>query len=194
MGRRERHKRRTRQLLIDTAHELVNEHGYGDTTIQMIAETADVSPRTVFRYFRNKPALILAPTADVIDDLLDRIPEHCDGEATVDGLLAALVEHFEMLDGYDRLEVHLQWTRTDRELGAELARIRQRATKRIALLLAEQDGRAEPDIRHTTLAAVTMALSMAALEHWHLTDGSEPPAHFLEQAISSGGWPPPDSA
>ncbi|HEY9266735.1 MAG TPA: TetR family transcriptional regulator [Mycobacterium sp.] len=59
MGLRERKKRRTREAVRRAAFELFQKNGYPNTTIEQIAEVADVSPRTFFRYFPNKAALLI---------------------------------------------------------------------------------------------------------------------------------------
>ncbi|MDZ4233922.1 MAG: TetR family transcriptional regulator, partial [Dietzia sp.] len=59
MGLRERKKRRTREAVRLAAFELFQKNGYPNTTIEQIAEVADVSPRTFFRYFPNKAALLI---------------------------------------------------------------------------------------------------------------------------------------
>ncbi len=59
MGLRERKKRRTREAVRSAAFELFQENGYPNTTIEQIAEAAAVSPRTFFRYFPNKAALLI---------------------------------------------------------------------------------------------------------------------------------------
>ncbi|MGB2919008.1 MAG: TetR family transcriptional regulator [Mycobacterium sp.] len=69
MGLRERKKRRTRETVRLAAYELFEKNGYPDTTIEQIAELADVSPRTFFRYFPNKAALL------VPDQLMEPIIE-----------------------------------------------------------------------------------------------------------------------
>ncbi|WP_233221750.1 TetR/AcrR family transcriptional regulator [Streptomyces carminius] len=53
-GLRERKKRRTRDALIRTAHELFVAQGYERTTVDEIADAVEVSQRTFFRYFANK--------------------------------------------------------------------------------------------------------------------------------------------
>jgi len=58
-GLRERKKRRTREAVRLAAFDLFRRKGYPNTTVEMIAEAADVSPRTFFRYFPNKAALLI---------------------------------------------------------------------------------------------------------------------------------------
>lgn len=66
MGRRERRKRATRQMLIDTATEMFLDRGFDAVTVAEIAEVCDVSPTTVFNHFPTKESLVL----DLPDELL----------------------------------------------------------------------------------------------------------------------------
>lgn len=58
VGRREAHKRATRQALQDAAQRLFAENGYTQTTVQEIAAAAGVTERTFFRYFTSKDELV----------------------------------------------------------------------------------------------------------------------------------------
>lgn len=66
---RERKRQRTRSALIDAAVDLCLRRGYDNTTVEQIADAADVSPRTFSRYFASKDAVFIA----VLDDLADEI-------------------------------------------------------------------------------------------------------------------------
>ncbi|MGI5170241.1 TetR/AcrR family transcriptional regulator [Spirillospora sp. CA-253888] len=57
-GRRERNKRRVRESLYQAALELFAEQGYDSTSIDQIAERADVARGTFFNHFKHKEDLI----------------------------------------------------------------------------------------------------------------------------------------
>ncbi|MEH3141002.1 MAG: TetR family transcriptional regulator [Mycobacterium kyogaense] len=58
-GLRERKKRQTREAVRCAAFRLFEQIGYPSTTIEQIAAEADISPRTFFRYFPTKAALLI---------------------------------------------------------------------------------------------------------------------------------------
>src|ERR1700751_5746065 len=64
VGLRERKKIKTRQAIRREAFRLIDENGYAATTIEQIAEAAEVSPSTFFRYFPSKESLLLADDLD----------------------------------------------------------------------------------------------------------------------------------
>lgn len=64
VGLRERKKARTRATIRDHAMRLFQEQGYPATTIEQIADAAEVSPSTFFRYFPSKEAVVLADDLD----------------------------------------------------------------------------------------------------------------------------------
>ncbi|MFD9903743.1 TetR/AcrR family transcriptional regulator [Streptomyces sp. NPDC059063] len=60
LGRRERNKQRVRERLYSAAVELFVEKGYDHTSIDEIAERADVARGTFFNYFQRKEDIISA--------------------------------------------------------------------------------------------------------------------------------------
>ena len=76
-GLRERKKLRTRSCLIEAALTLAERQGYEATTVEQIADTAEVSARTFARYFPTKNGVFVS----LLDDLtaaaaaeLDQVP------------------------------------------------------------------------------------------------------------------------
>ncbi|MEV1063347.1 TetR family transcriptional regulator [Streptomyces sp. NPDC050263] len=63
---RERKKIKTREAIRTATYALVKEQGYDATTIDQIAERAEVSPSTVFRYFPTKEDIVLTDEYDPI--------------------------------------------------------------------------------------------------------------------------------
>lgn len=68
-GLRERKKQRTRAMLIDAAMNLCVRQGYEQTTVEQIAEAADVSSRTFSRYFATKDAVFLTLIEDYVEQV-----------------------------------------------------------------------------------------------------------------------------
>ncbi|WP_107061704.1 TetR family transcriptional regulator [Streptomyces cellulosae] len=64
LGLRERKKIKTRTAILDATYALIDEQGYDATTIEQIAERAEVSPSTVFRYFPTKEDIVLTDEYD----------------------------------------------------------------------------------------------------------------------------------
>src|SRR5688572_13070848 len=60
MNRRQRKKEATRESIIQSAITLFKEKGYHKTSMDEIAEKADVSKPTLYNYFPDKGAILIA--------------------------------------------------------------------------------------------------------------------------------------
>jgi len=66
LGLRERKKVRTHEAIQEHALRLFHEQGYAATTIEQIAEAAEVSPSTFFRYFPTKEDVVMHDSLDPV--------------------------------------------------------------------------------------------------------------------------------
>src|SRR5690242_4622205 len=76
-GLRERKKEKTRRTIQEHALRLFAEQGYDATTIEQIAEAAEVSPSTLFRYFPTKEDIVVQDDYDplLVERLIAQPPE-----------------------------------------------------------------------------------------------------------------------
>jgi len=89
-GLRERKKTKTREAIRAATYALVGEQGYDATTIDQIAERAEVSPSTVFRYFPTKEDIVLTDEYDPV--LLEKIRRRPAEERWTDTIRSVLRE------------------------------------------------------------------------------------------------------
>ncbi|HQZ34825.1 MAG TPA: TetR/AcrR family transcriptional regulator [Ilumatobacteraceae bacterium] len=68
-GLRERKKRETRERIVGAALALFERDGFEATTIDVIAASVDIAPRTFFHYFATKEDVVLADYTDRLNRL-----------------------------------------------------------------------------------------------------------------------------
>jgi AcrR family transcriptional regulator len=90
VGLRERNKLRRRERITDAALRLFAERGFDGVTIDEIADAADVSRRTFFRYFARKEDVIIAWKEQMADQLRAALAERPDEEQPLDAVHGAL--------------------------------------------------------------------------------------------------------
>jgi AcrR family transcriptional regulator len=137
-GLGERKKLATRIAIRDAAMELFAQQGFTGTTIDQIAEAANVSRATVFSYFPTKEEIVHGDGAAAIGLLATRLGEREDGETTVTVVRAWL----DQLAGWFEPELVLQ-QRLAREVplvGARKLQLYGEAERAVADALAAELG------------------------------------------------------
>jgi AcrR family transcriptional regulator len=94
LNRRERKKRETRDALETAALRLFAEKGYDETTVEEIAEAADVAVRTFFRYFQSKQHVLFG---DVAHDVTGRLRAALDAQPAALAPVVAVGAALELL-------------------------------------------------------------------------------------------------
>ena len=160
-GLRERKKAKTRAAIREHAMRLIREQGYDATTVEQIAEAAEVSPSTFFRYFPTKEDVVLQDDMDLlwIDALRAQPPEL----TPIAAMRAALHDAFANMSETD-LTV-LRQTMDLAVIPAVRARMLDelaRTTDLLAGAIAERAGRAADDFAVRTVAGAVLGVAMAA--------------------------------
>jgi AcrR family transcriptional regulator len=90
MGRRAQQKASTRAAITAAAQKLISARGLDAVTVGDIADAAEVSHRTFYRYFPSKDEALLADFRDFIDDFVALVAARPASEHPVDSLLGTL--------------------------------------------------------------------------------------------------------
>lgn len=166
IGLRERKKIQTRQAIRRAAYRLFEEQGYDATPIDQIAEAADVSPSTVFRYFPTKEDIVLTDEYDaVLEAGLRARPAD---EPMVESMRRVTVEALREIAAADRGEL-VQRTRLIREVPAIRGRTAENTARDAALIsavLAERTGRPADDLELRVISAAILAALQEAMLNW----------------------------
>ena len=91
-GRRERKRRQTRERIQQAAMTLFLERGFEETTVEDIAEAADVSKRSFFDYFPSKEDVVFAWQDTFAQHLMNAIAMRPPEEPAVSVVRHALID------------------------------------------------------------------------------------------------------
>jgi AcrR family transcriptional regulator len=162
LGLRERKKARTRAAIRDHALRLIREQGYDATTVEQIAEAAEVSPSTFFRYFPTKEDVVLQDDMDLL--WIDAFRAQPLELSTIAAMRASLHEAFANLSGDD-----MALLRETMDLALNIPAVRARmldelgrTTQVLAGAVAERTGRAADDFAVLTVTGAVLGVAMAA--------------------------------
>ncbi|TXS92781.1 helix-turn-helix transcriptional regulator [Parahaliea maris] len=89
-GRRERKKRETRERILQVAQAQFNRHGFEATTVEAIAEQADISKPTLFNYFPSKLSILQA----LLPEVDERFAEVIEATAQTSAVTGKRLEAF----------------------------------------------------------------------------------------------------
>jgi AcrR family transcriptional regulator len=123
--RKEREKERRRQQIMVAAKRVFSEKGFNKATMEDIAQEAELSPGTLYLYFRNKEELYASLSLRILQYLLLRI-EHVNSmkPSGPDEKLKALMEAMYDVYEFDPLIIinmfHLQSSDTLKNLSPQL--------------------------------------------------------------------------
>jgi AcrR family transcriptional regulator len=163
VGLRERKKQKTRRSIQEHALRLFGEQGYDRTTIEQIADAAEVSPSTFFRYFPTKEDVVLYDALDPM--LIESFRRQPVGLTPTQALRASL---HEVLEGLTPVQVREQNERgrlifAVPDLQATWVAELMRMAGMMTGLLAERLGRDPGDFDIRVYTGAVMGALMAAV-------------------------------
>jgi AcrR family transcriptional regulator len=162
-GLRERKKARTRAAIREHALRLFLAQGYAETTVEQIAEAAEVSPSTFFRYFPTKEDVVLQDDFDPI--AIAKFEAQPPGLSPIAALRAAMRETFDEAPA----EQIKQWQELSKlttsvpELRARVLEEWTHTVGMLADLMAKRLGRDPTDLTVRTLAGAITGVGMSSM-------------------------------
>ena len=95
--RKEREKKMRRQQIMDAAKKVFASKGFGGATVENITDEAELSPATLYLYFKNKDELFASLNLRMLEDLIAKVEDVRDQkklspEKKIDALEKALYE------------------------------------------------------------------------------------------------------
>lgn len=185
-GRRERKKLETRTALEAAALRLFAERGYEQTTVDDIAEAADVAVRTFFRYFQSKQHVLFGDVAlGIAARLRTALRERPAKETPVEAVRAALGA-MELDDAEQQRQVldRLRLLQRLPELGGTYHLLFQQLHDVIAEEVAERTGKPVTDLHPQLLAAAATGALKAALTVFEVSGGRRQLAELRDKAYT----------
>jgi AcrR family transcriptional regulator len=186
-GLRERKKQKTRWAIQEHALRLFAEQGYDATTVEQIAEAAEVSPSTFFRYFKTKEDVV---SEDRYDDLIvagiEAAPPDLGPLAVMRYALATSMKDLKPGENEQIL------TRMRLVLSVPALRARTMAglldsTDMLAGPLAHRLGRAPDDFDVRAFVTGCMMAAAVAVFAWYEADGKIDLAELIDRAVAALG-------
>ncbi|MGW4770644.1 TetR/AcrR family transcriptional regulator [Nocardia sp. NPDC004278] len=182
-GRRERRKQQTRNHLLDTALALFATQGFEATTIDRIAEHADVARQTVLNYFPRKEAFVRAWVQRRQERLAVLLRERDFREAAASDQLATYVH---IMADYDERESRIAraisdgWLRHDSGFFAEAVAPPVLAD---TIRLGVQRGEFTPKLDVEIAAEVIYDCYLQTLNRWLQSDTAFPLGSALRDKL-----------
>ncbi|MEY2446463.1 MAG: hypothetical protein QOE00_3043 [Ilumatobacteraceae bacterium] len=177
-GLRQRKKDSSRRAIEDAAWELFAEKGYEETSINDIAERADVAPRTFFRYFPTKEAVMYPQ----FDELLQSVRDEFRRRPADEPVITSLFRSFEVLSGSlegeasrSRQRMAMMKQRGEHPPGTEY--FRSRLAEATSELVLEREGDSEEGRMRARLASGVVSLLIDTTHNCWIEAGARESLH-----------------
>lgn len=171
---RQRKKDATEKAIVDAAWELFEDNGYANTSINDIAERANIAPRTFFRYFASKEAVAYPEFDGMIESIRTAFFARPADEPPLASLLASFDALSVMTEDEQRNQARLALIKQEKS-PAVAEYFRKRMTEAVEAMVLERDGdRADAPLRARLTSGIVGLIIETSQEHWMETGAAEP--------------------
>ena len=187
LGRRERKKLATRRALEESAMRLFTEKGFDGTTVEEIADAADVSARTFFRYFATKDEVLFGdhePRLETMRELLADRPADEPLMTSLEVLLRSLGDT--LVANRDRVLVQSEVATTRVQILGLFRQHQEEMNEVIATFVATRlSGTGQVRMRARVVASAAMGAYLAASREWLRSAGTEDMSRLIDEALEA---------
>jgi len=187
-GLRERKKQKTKEAIQREAMRLFLERGYEETTIEQIANAADISPSTFFNYFPTKEDVVLY---DRYDPMLLSMLTHRPADEPISASLRSAMQGLDTAMAQDREMVfaRAKLALETPDLRARLWEELEKARELIAGVVAARTGRSPHDYEVRVLSMVVVTAAFEACLEWLRNGGEGSLMKLVDRAMNViGAW------
>nr|WP_167469667.1 TetR family transcriptional regulator [Streptomyces rubrogriseus] len=184
-GLRERKKIQTREAIRAAAYGLIRQQGYEATTVEQIAERAEVSPSTVLRYFPTREDIVLTDEYDPV--MAAELAARPAGEPWSDSLRHVLRKALDLGAGEEAELARLR-TRLLAEVPAVRARMLENMSATGRMLARAIADRTGLDPAGLEVRIVSMSLVGGLMEvsrYWAEHDHEESLTELVDRALDA---------
>ena len=186
-GRRARRRRELRERVYEVCRELFQKHGFEATTVEQIAEAADIAPATFFNHFQSKRGVLALMTSEVVAYVGSLVETHLGGELPIGRQLVGLARDAgEQIAENHHIarDVVLELVRMEarpEDTSPYLARVHEPVTA--VLKAGQRRGEVRSDLDAQFLSEMVVGALNATVTHW-LADPTYPIAERLPRAAA----------
>jgi AcrR family transcriptional regulator len=164
-GLRERKKAKTRAEVQKQALRLFRKKGYDNTTVEQIAEAAEVSPSTFFRYFSTKEDVVMYNIIDPV--IIEALKAQPVGLSPIQAVRVAIKSAYDGFTAEESADLQ-ERTRLMRKVPELRAKMLDKLTQNLEVLIkltAERVGRSADDFAVRTFAGAVIGVIISVLFH-----------------------------
>jgi AcrR family transcriptional regulator len=175
-GLRDKKKLATKDALQRCALELFAERGFAAVSVDEIAQAADVSRSTFFRYFGSKEAVLFQEFDEAGDVFLKALRARPATETHWEAFQEAMIQTSVDRSTDERRDHNLaidHLLRSDPALSGRRLAEQERWVEILSNSFAQRTGRNEPDFEDRLAATTCMAVSDRIGDEWRRSDSAD---------------------